>query len=208
MRDMYFYGYGEDEISCTVMKRLFKYHNELNNIAYQLKFRKGFPYNKKGKDNIKKIIPDLKNMNKNPNLYIFILTDLDRTNCAPDLVREWFPTGMKLSKNIVFRVAVREVEAWLLANRDKLAEFLSIDKSNFTDNPDSLDNPKRYLLELIRKKGRKSMHKRMLPSGGNASIGPEYNDRMCDFVINHWDIDIAKANSDSLQRAIRALQQI
>ncbi len=49
-----------------------------------------------------------------------------------------------------FRVAVREVEAWLLADREQIARFLSIARSRVPQSPETLDNPKQRLVELAR----------------------------------------------------------
>ena len=51
----------------------------------------------------------------------FVLVDLDQEEeCAPALVSSWLPVG---TRDLCFRVAVREVEAWLLADRPGIARF-------------------------------------------------------------------------------------
>ncbi|HEX9971235.1 MAG TPA: hypothetical protein VGD14_04115 [bacterium] len=44
-----------------------------------------------------------------------VLTDLDQVECAPILIKEWLPVPKH--PNLLFRVAVREVESWVLAHR-------------------------------------------------------------------------------------------
>lgn len=47
----------------------------------------------------------------------FVLVDLDHdASCAPGFVSRWLPEPV--SDTLCFRVAVREVEAWLLADRE------------------------------------------------------------------------------------------
>src|SRR5271163_4824291 len=50
-----------------------------------------------------------------------LLTDLDSSPCPSALIQEWL--RVPLHPNLIFRVAVREVEAWLLADARNLARF-------------------------------------------------------------------------------------
>ncbi len=207
MEEICFYGYAEDELSCTVMRRLFDYHNMTSPAGKQLIFRSGFPENKRGCVNLKNLAPNLIQMCGNAGLFVFVMTDLDQNECAPTLRQQWFPDINTLPDSLIFRVAVREVESWILANRDDLADFLGIAKANFTREPDTLEDPKSHLLDVIRLKGRRRFHRDMLPTG-NAHIGPEYNTVLCDFVENRWNIDEAQQYSPSLQRTVNALNRI
>ncbi len=207
MEEIRFYGYAEDELSCAVMRRLFSYRNTSNTGGRRLVFSPGFPQNKAGFGQLKKMAPKLVQMCGKAGLFAFVMTDLDRDECAPSLIRCWFSINPPLPDSLIFCVAVREVEAWLLADRDNLADFLGIAKTNFSAEPENLDYPKRHLLDVIRSKGRKRFHRDMLPKG-NAHIGPEYNRVLCDFVENHWSIDKAQQCSPSLQRTVNALRRI
>jgi hypothetical protein len=44
-----------------------------------------------------------------------VLTDLDQSECAPILIKGWLPYPQE--KNLLFRVAVKAVGAWVLADR-------------------------------------------------------------------------------------------
>jgi len=94
-----------------------------------------------------------------------------------------------------------------MADRDAWAEHVEIPADNFSAAPDELPDPKLHLLNVIRKKGRKRYHKEMLPTG-IASIGPGYNDVLCEFVRQHWSPVRAGKNSPSLKRAIKAFRKI
>ncbi len=65
-------------------------------------------------------------LNKSANgMDIFLLTDLDSPeNCPPELIRSWVKGP--LNPRFFFRVAVMEVESWLMADRAGFANFLSI----------------------------------------------------------------------------------
>ena len=202
------FSYAEDKPSRDVLVRLVERHNAKGNRA--ISFHLGTPEIKDGYGNIKKMCPAFLDMAK-AGLYSFVLTDLDRWECPATLIRNWFFSGktgsFPLPKEIVFRVAVREVEAWLMADKEAFANFLGIPPANFADAPDSLPDPKQFLLNAVRRKATKKTILAMLPKG-NASIGPEYNDNLCEFINTCWSIDRACARSQSLRRAVAALERI
>lgn len=53
-----------------------------------------------------------------------LLTDLDRADCPPVIIDSWLPHPKH--PNFLFRVAVREVEAWVLADREAFAKFCGV----------------------------------------------------------------------------------
>ena len=108
---------------------------------------------------------------------------------------------------LVFRVAVREVESWILADHEAWAEYINIPGDNFSKTPDQLDDPKQHLLTVIRRKGKKKIHQEMLPKGA-AHIGPLYNEVLCEFINTSWQPERAAENSPSLDRALKALMKI
>src|SRR5215831_7456773 len=75
-----------------------------------------------------------------------VLVDLDRDcDCAPPCAQKWLA---RPSTQMCFRVAVRAVEAWLLADRERLAQLLGVNAAWLPTNPDYLDDPKRELIDL------------------------------------------------------------
>jgi hypothetical protein len=52
---------------------------------------------------------------------------------------EWLPS---IAPQMCFRTGVKEVEAWLIADRERLADFLRIPVSNVPMAPDSIEDPK------------------------------------------------------------------
>lgn len=209
MSEIQCYGYAEDVLSCAVMTRLVAYCNGVDKSSRILNFRPGFPENKRGCGHIKKMIPKICLMAENAGLVTFVLTDLDMETCSPALIRDWFVLTEEKPfppDPVLFRVAEREVESWVLADRAGLASFLGIPPSNFSLEPDGLPDPKQHLLNVIRAKGRRLYHKDMLPSE-NAHVGPEYNPRLCAFVKDHWNVARAAEYSSSLKRAINAINR-
>jgi len=203
--DVYFYGWVEDAPSQDVAQSLLLHASRTTNRV--LRFVDGFPAIVNGFGNIKKKTPAYLKMASSQ--HVFVITDLDRAECAPTLLRSWLNlnsnTALEFPHRFVFRVAVREVEAWLLADTKGISKFLGIARANFPRKPDLLQNPKESLLEILQNKGTKRWHKQMLPSGKTASIGPLYNAKLCEFASKHWNPAHAATNSPSLLRAISAL---
>lgn len=130
-----------------------------------------------------------------------ILTDLDRYPCPQDLIESW---GTKnLPPRMLFRIAVREVEAWLMADRKGIASFLHIDILRVPLNPENEIDPKRTLVNLAKKSRKRHMAKEIAPEqGSSAKIGPLYNSHMVNFVTTQWCIDRAIPHSPSLERTM------
>jgi hypothetical protein len=133
----------------------------------------------------------------------FILADLDRVDCAPTLINSWMKE--RAHENLIFRIAVREIEAWLLADIDGFSSYTGISKVNFFNDPEKLADPKLALLQIIRKCRKRDIREDILPKDEYARIGPNYNERLAEFVIKYWNIKRAAKYSDSLRRAIKHL---
>ncbi len=128
-----------------------------------------------------------------------VLTDLDLYPCPLALMNDWRVGA--LPQSMLLRIAVREVEAWLLADREGIASFLHTAVEKVPFEPELLDNPKHALFGIIRKSRKRRLVTDMVPLPG-AHIGPLYNDRMCDFALNHWKVEAAVENAPSLARNI------
>ena len=102
----------------------------------------------KGAGNLKKKLPELTRVAYS--LPVLLITDLDRVACAPLLISTW-KGGGKLPQDMLFRVAVREVESWLMADAEALANLLKIRSKKIPIKPDTLGDPKQTLLELAKK---------------------------------------------------------
>jgi hypothetical protein len=193
----------EDDLSKEMVKKILKQSGELffiQNIFPDLKRERASPgcsYIKKkiiGFNNGAKVIP------------YFVLTDLDENECAPALIREWLPNGKH--PNLFFRVAVREVEAWLMADRSSFANFLGIEPKIIPLDIDrQIPDPKKFLLDLTRRSRRKDLQIDLLPKkGSTARVGPNYNRALISFLNEHWQLKEAIKYSDSLKRMYRSLR--
>lgn len=106
-----------------------------------------------------------------------LITDLDRAECAPRLVEEWSRRDER-PEGLLFRVAVREAEAWLLADSEGLAEFLGVSSRSIPREPEELENPKRTLLQIAERGRRRDVRADLIVRPGSvASQGLGYNAR-------------------------------
>lgn len=131
---------------------------------------------------------------------IFLLTDLDQHLCPSGLIHDWL--GEQPHTNFIFRVAVKEVESWLLADREGFAEFLGISVTKMSLQPDQITDPKQSLINLARRSRRRTLRESIVPrQGSTAAQGPDYNGCLGEFVRNHWNHNSAVKCSPSLTRA-------
>ena len=110
------------------------------------------------------------------------------------------------------RVAVHAVEAWLLADRERLAHFLSVAPSKIPNMPEAIPNPKLALVDLARRSRRRDIREDMTPRPESGrKVGPAYVSRLIEFVEDRergWRLEIALKYSDSLVRCLRSMQRL
>ena len=139
-----------------------------------------------------------------------VLVDLDRDcDCAPECRNNWLPA---MAEQMCFRIAVRAVEAWLLADTQRFAEFLGIAAANLPAAPDELDNPKRKVFELAHCSRRRSIREELSPRQGSGQReGPLYTSHMIEFVVDRnrgWRVAQAARHSPSLQSCMDCLARL
>lgn len=136
-----------------------------------------------------------------------ILTDLDNDDCPPGLLNRWLPHGR--NSNLVLRIAVREVEAWLLADRKRFAEFLGVAVSRLPQRPDECDDPKMFLVNLARGSRLREIRDDLIPTPlGTNKVGKNYVGQLIRFVTTKWCIETeALLHSPGLNSAMIALRK-
>jgi hypothetical protein len=165
----------------------------------------GTVYGGKGKHHLLKRLP---NYNQAAQYALwFVIVDLDMdAQCPSEAINIWLPNcanGMK------FRVAVRAIEGWLLADRESMARFLGVSQARIPHNLDQLNNPKETLINIARGSRNKGIQEDMVPrQNSGAKVGPLYVPRLTQFTDKFWRPDVAAHESDSLRRCIHALSTL
>lgn len=159
-----------------------------------------------GYGGLKKRMPAFRSIAKN--YPVWLLTDLDRITCPSVLLSNW-TGGAVLPMNFCFRIAVREIESWLLADREAIATFLGVSAAKISRDPEAINDPKEYLVNLARKAKKRHIRSELVPKKGTtASQGFGYNLILCEFVTENWSPERASHSSSSLAKAITRLSEL
>jgi len=185
----------EDVLSEAVLKQMLK--------QSQRPFLVGDCFNERGKDRMKKKISGFNKAAKG--MPYLVLTDLDNAECPLVILSEWLTQPKP--PNLLFRIAVKEVEAWLLAHREAFAKFLGISVDLIPPgDADRIPDPKLLLINLGRRSRKRKLREAIVPEpNSTAKMGKDYNGQLSEFVNKSWQVASAQTNSPSLERAMNAL---
>lgn len=133
------------------------------------------------------------------------LADLESFPCPSGLIERHLKSS--LHANFILRIAERMLESWLLADPG-LARFIGISSVLLPRDPDAEVNPKRTLVNLARRSKSRSIREDLVPENGSLGIvGKGYTPRMSEFIAKYWRPSEAQRRSESLRRALAALQK-
>jgi hypothetical protein len=139
-----------------------------------------------------------------------VVVDLDQdSNCAPPFVEERLPHP---ARGMCFRVAVRAVEAWLMADAERIAAFLDVPVNRIPHHPEAELDPKNTLVNLARRSRSVAIREDMVPrqASGNR-VGGGYPGRLIEFVTtanNPWRPGVAAKRFDSLRRCLETVETL
>jgi hypothetical protein len=129
---------------------------------------------------------------------MLVLLDLDR-GCVVDKRRAALPIP---HPNLLLRIAVHEVEAWLLADHEAMAAWADIPLAKLPADADTIADPKRELVNLVRRHSPAKLRRFVVPGDKDRrQTAPGYNEAIQVLVQRHWDPDRAAPRSASLARA-------
>jgi hypothetical protein len=136
-----------------------------------------------------------------------VVRDLNSdADCAPTLRMRLLPTP---AADMRFRIAVKSVESGLLADRERMSEFLRVPITRLPHDPDSLNNPKRFIVDLARRSKLREIREDIVPAFGmSGTQGPAYTSRIIEFARGAWRPRIAARTSDSLRRCIASIRTL
>lgn len=136
-----------------------------------------------------------------------VLVDLDGdADCAPPLRTAWLPDP---APRLCLRFAVRAIEAWLLADAERIAQFIAVARSRVPADSEALPDPKAAMVSLARQSRRRDIREDMVPrEGSGRAVGPAYTSRLIELAGQHWRPAEAAKRAESLARAIRCLRRL
>lgn len=166
----------------------------------------GVCYGKRGCSYIKQKVRDFNRTAQS--IHYLALVDLMDTklSCPPEVVAQWIPYRQP---KMIFRVVVRELESWLLADRASIAKFLGVSLAIIPDSPELLSDPKQSLINLARKSRKAKVRDALVPEEGSTSpVGRLYVSEVINFIRNHWDVQEARQCSLSLDKCLSRLEAL
>ena len=134
-----------------------------------------------------------------------VLRNLDSdADCAAALCARLVPDP---APRMCFRVAVRAVEAWLMADRERFASFITVPMHHIPEYPETVPRPKQAVIALARlARSREVLADMLPPAGFSTGQGPGYSLRIRQFASASWRPAVAARRADSLARCLRALK--
>ena len=138
-----------------------------------------------------------------------VIGDLDiGSECPPGLRQRFLPAP---APKICFRIVVREIEAWLLADRERAGAFLGISRTLIPIEPEAAPDPKELMVSLARRSGKRQIREDMAPRPQSGrQVGPGYTTALIEFVTDSagWRPGVAAENSVSLRRCLDRLRHV
>lgn len=130
---------------------------------------------------------------------LLVLRDLDAEPCAGPVVRQLAPDP---PPSFCLRLAVRAVEAWLLADHDGLARGLRVPRAGLPPLPETLSDPKGELRRIGR--GSSDAEVRRQCTASPQGFGALTSALAAEF----WDPQRAANRAPSLARALARLRAL
>lgn len=137
---------------------------------------------------------------------VLLITDLDQVAC-PSKMRETWLGSTPTPSDLLLRIAVREVESWVLADHEAMRQLMG-SKGKLPTCPDELPDPKSHLLQLAKQASREVRQDLVKEKGAVASQGIGYNTRLGSMVASCWCPERAASRSPSLARTRLRLREL
>lgn len=138
---------------------------------------------------------------------VLVLRDLDAdAACPADLVSRLLPGR---TAGLLLRVAVRSVEAWLMADKRRFAATMHLPLRAIPDQPEGLPRPKDALVSIICAHAGRALRRRLELEGGATRIQPQLlGAELSSFADEVWNpVDAASSGrAPSLARAVTRLR--
>jgi hypothetical protein len=209
MRDVFIAG--EDEATRAVIVRLIKDYAPNLHILRELPARGS---------QVKAKIPNFNELART--IPVILLTDLDDDPCGPIGKNNLLGTLVQ-EQDFVINIAVDEVEAWLMADRDGFARYFGVPVAQMPISVMQKMSGRKALPEVSvpvksswlfthdlmhhSTNAEKKAQVAVSPMDNN-SKGKEYNTAVVPFIQDVWNPEEARVASDSLNRMIVRLGKL
>jgi hypothetical protein len=162
-------------------------------------------YGKQGKQHLRERVPDYNHAARHSRWVVLVDLNTDE-ECAPLLREQWLADP---AAGMCFRVAVHEVESWLIADRVALSRFLGVPRTRLPVMPDDELDPKRTIVSIARSSRYNGILEDMVPRPGSGRpVGPAYTSRLAEFASMNWRPEVAADASESLRRCLARLGEL
>ena len=138
---------------------------------------------------------------------VLLITDLDRSPCPATLIAQW-SRQIRRNDGLLFRVAVHEIEAWLLADHEAIGNLFGGRTRKLPERPDAIADPKRALLDLAAAAPRRIRANLRAEEGAIAAQGLGYNRTLAEWVHQKWSPERASSRSESLHRTRLRIREL
>lgn len=209
MNNIDVYISAEDLVTKAVIERLLAFCSSRFSVFKEIPARGG---------EVKKKIKELNKLAQTKP--VILLTDLDVEDCAP-ILKQKLLNGDIQSADFLINIAIDEAEAWLMADRDGFASYLSVPVNQIPSSKlqklggmkpvnemDFSCKSSYQLTHVIAPESSDSNLKQQISVTGVAAKGKEYNSAILPFIKDKWDITVAMQNSDSLSRMVNRLKDL
>jgi hypothetical protein len=162
---------------------------------------------KRGSSYLQKSIPKIIRSSQALRFLVMLDGDVVEGRCIGEVITEWFQA--EKPHNITVRFANLEAENWLLADKQGMAEYLRISPDRIPLIRDDYANAKEFLVRLAMRSPSRELRNDMVPKTDHSSVvGPAYNFRLREFINDFWNIERARENNSSLERACNEITSL
>lgn len=151
---------------------------------------------------------------------IILLSDLDTDPCPPIAKSNLLKDVTTVSPEFLINIAVDEAEAWLFADREGFADYFEIPLASVPESQMQKFQGMRQRKEMmVPLKSSYYLTHTLIGFSSNSTLrnqvfsstsckGKEYNSALLPFISNHWNPEVARNNSYSLERMIQRIESI
>ena len=166
----------------------------------------GNRYYRGGKSGVDSKIAGYNNDAMHTKMLWLVLRDLNSDECPPSLRNKLLS---ETAPSMCFRIAEKEVESWLMGDRESLAFYFRVSRDLIPLAPEEIDEPKELIVKLAKKSNKREIREGIARKGSTQlDTGPRYTALMREYAQTHWRPEVAAKRSDSLRRAMACIEKL